>query len=54
MDSNTPKFPFQATDRIDFSNLVNLHDVPERRPGKDGTFTAPAMIITKSPILPDL
>lgn len=53
MDSNTPKFPFQATDRIDFSNLVNLHDVPERRPGKDGTFTAPAMIITKSPILPD-
>jgi len=53
MDSNTPKFPFQATDRIDFSNLVNLHDVPERRPGKDGTFTAPAIIITKSPILPD-
>lgn len=53
MDSNTPKFPFQATDRIDFSNLVNLHDVPGRRPGKDGTFTAPAMIITKSPILPD-
>ena len=53
MDSNTPKFPFQATDRIDFSNLVNLHDVPERRPGKDGTFTAPAIIISKSPILPD-
>lgn len=53
MDQNSPKFPFHDSARIDFSNLVDLHDVPERKPGKDGTFTAPAIIITNSPILPN-
>jgi len=53
MDQNNPKFPFHDSARIDFSNLIDLHDVPERKPGKDGTFTAPAIIITNSPILPN-
>ena len=54
MDQNNPKSPnFPITPPIDFSNLVDVNDIPNRRVGKDGTFTSPAIIVTHNPVIPN-
>ena len=54
MDQMNPKTPpSSVTPPIDFSNLINLNDIPNRRVGKDGTFICPAIIITENPVIPN-
>lgn len=50
MDQSNPKNP--SFPPIDFSNLFDINDIPNRRTGKGGTFNAPAIIITENPVIP--
>lgn len=50
-NSNTP--PFSLSPHMDFSSLIDVNDIPNRRAGKDGSFVAPAIIISDNPVLPN-
>ena len=54
MDQDTPNMPpINISPHMDFSSLIDVNDVPNRRVSRDGTFVAPAIIITSNPVLPN-
>ncbi len=54
MDQDNPKTPpYSMASQLDFSSLVDVSNAPNRRASKDGTFIAPAMLISKNPVLPN-